>query len=1052
MLVSFSAGVVAHLGMWLGLAVAGGQAAAPDPLEATFAATVRPFLQTYCTGCHGKDKPKGQVDLTAYRDVRSVARDHRQWETVLSNLTSLEMPPAKAERKPGEAERAEVVAWIQALRRREAERNAGDPGPVLPRRLSNAEYDYTIRDLLGVDLRPTREFPVDPANEAGFDNSGESLAMSPALMKKYLEAAREIADHLVLKPQGFSFASHPVLSETERDKYAVLRIVDFYNRQPTDLARYFEAAWGFHHRARLGKPGLDLAAWAVQEKVSPKYLATVYRALTATPAEVGPLARVQARWRQLPAPAGATDPQQLQAVRAECGRIRDYVVALRDKIAPRWRNLNLKGVGIGSQPFVLWRNTQYATHRTSFDPSNLYAADDPAFQAASAHRAQVAPVLGVLITQLQALSPASKDAYELGRAIVGVHENLSDFVPDPELQIPPGPEARARYEAAFAQFAKVFPDAFYVSERDRPYLDRPKERQLKGRLLGAGYHNMMGYFRDDIPLYELILDRAGQRELDQLWRELDFITFAPTRQHADFIFYERAEGPKIIRGAEWDFAKSENPAMMTPAGIARLAEMYLAKARTNLKENGGDAIAIPVLEDFFRKVATNIQRAERDRQAAQPSHLQALTALAERAYRRPLLAAERDGLLAFYRTLRSRDHLDHEQAIRDSVASVFTSPHFLYRLDLDTRSRAMARGRAPGRAQEYALASRLSYFLWSSMPDGELMAHAAAGDLHRPEVLAAQARRLLRDPKARALAVEFGGNWLDFRRFEEHNGVDRERFPTFDDDLRRAMFEEPVRFFTDVFQRDRSVLDLLYATDTFVNAPLARHYGMPAPEGDAWVQVTDADRYGRGGLLPMAVFLTRNAPGLRTSPVKRGYWVVRRVLGEQIPPPPAQVPDLPNDERQMGNLTLPQMLARHRQDKACAGCHNRFDSFGLSFEGFGPVGEARTRDLGGRPVDTHAAFPGGGEGTGVAGLREHLRERRQDDFLDNVCRKLLSYGLSRTLIPSDEATVRQMRARLAASGNRFGVLVDEIVTSPQFLGKRVGETLAKLDTLQGKIP
>jgi hypothetical protein len=243
------------------------------------------------------------------------------------------------------------------------------------------------------------------------------------------------------------------------------------------------------------------------------------------------------------------------------------------------------------------------------------------------------------------------------------------------------------------------------------------------------------------------------------------------------------------------------------------------------------------------------------------------------------------------------------------------------------------------------------------------------------------------------------------------------------------------------------VLDFLYAKDTFVNAPLARHYGMPAPAGaDAWVPVPDADRYGRGGILPMAVFLTKNAPGLRTSPVKRGYWVVRRVLGEQIPPPPAQVPDLPNDERQLGNLTLPQMLARHREDKACAGCHARFDSLGLTFEGYGPVGDARARDLGGRPVETRATFPGGSEGSGVEGLRAYLRAHRQDDFLDNFCRKLLSYGLSRTLIPSDQATVRQMRARLAAAGNRFGVLIDEIVTSPQFLSKRTGETLARLET------
>ena len=175
---------------------------------------------------------------------------------------------------------------------------------------------------------------------------------------------------------------------------------------------------------------------------------------------------------------------------------------------------------------------------------------------------------------------------------------------------------------------------------------------------------------------------------------------------------------------------------------------------------------------------------------------------------------------------------------------------------------------------------------------------------------------MLRDDRARALAVEFGGQWLDFRRFEEHNAVDRQRFPSFDDELRQAMFEEPVRFFLDVIRQDRSVLDFLHGRHTFVNAVLARHYGMPEPPGQQWVRVDDADRHQRGGILPMAVFLTQNAPGLRTSPVKRGYWVVRRLLGEHIPAPPAQVPDLPSDERKLGNLTLREVLARHRENKS----------------------------------------------------------------------------------------------------------------------------------------
>ena len=227
---------------------------------------------------------------------------------------------------------------------------------------------------------------------------------------------------------------------------------------------------------------------------------------------------------------------------------------------------------------------------------------------------------------------------------------------------------------------------------------------------------------------------------------------------------------------------------------------------------------------------------------------------------------------------------------------------------------------------------------------------------------------MLRDERARALAVEFGGQWLDFRRFEEHNAVDRERFPSFDSQLRQAMFEEPVRFFLDVVRGGPLGAGLPVRPPHLRQRPAGpalRHAG--AARDDGWVRVDDADRYQRGGLLPMAVFLTKNAPGLRTSPVKRGYWVVRRLLGEQIPPPPAQVPELPSDERKMGNLTLREVLAQHREDQACAGCHARFDSFGLAFEGYGPVGELRTRrpgrPAGGHPGDLpRAASEGDGPG------------------------------------------------------------------------------------------
>ena len=1013
-------------------------------LDRDFTGTVRPFLTTYCVGCHGKEKTEAELDLNAFTTTASVVGGFAHWELVLDRLDAADMPPAKAKQHPSAAERESVAAWVRALRKHEAQKNAGDPGPVLARRLSNAEYDYTLRDLTGVDLRPTREFPVDPANQAGFDNSGESLAMSPALLNKYLQAARTVADHLVLKPDGFTFAPHPVVADTDRDKYAVLRIVDFYRRQPTDYADYFEAAWHFQIRAKLGQPRATLAEIAAARSVSARYLETIQGLLTSNENNVGPLARLRAMWRELPS-AGTPSREQFVAMR-------DFVVGLRGKIVPEVKNLSAPQVQSGSQTFVLWKNREMAANRRRFDPARLQSPAEA--EALEAKRLAAETAAAAKATTMKSTprppSPNSDRIQRGGKFLAPAITTTSssatfqmaagkDRGADPDLAVPGDPAERVKHEQAFALFASVFPDAFYITERARVYLDAAKEKDNSGRLLSAGLHSMTGYFRDDGPLYDLVLDDAGRRELDRLWREFDFLSLVPQRMHTSFLWFERTDS-SYLRDDEFTPFRPEDKSANSLEKIAQLGELYFAKAQ----RLGAGETPLAAIRDHFQFVAANVRRVDADRLAAEPAHLTALDDFAARAYRRPLTAAERDGLRAFYRAARTDNGLDHEDAMRDCIARVLMSPHFAYRIDLVELAGG---GKTPGpRAlplSDYALASRLSYFLWSSMPDAELLARAAAGDLHRPAVLAAQARRMMKDARIRNFAVEFGGNWLDFRRFEEHNAVDRERFPSFDNALREAMFEEPVRFLTDLVAKDRSVLECLYGDYAFVNAPLARHYGLAAPGATAtdWVRVDGASTVGRGGLLPMAVFLTANSPGLRTSPVKRGYWVVRRVLGERIPPPPPDVPILPADEKNLGDLTLAQTLAQHRENVACASCHTRFDSFGLVFEGYGAIGERREKDFGGRPVETRADFPGGRSGEGLTGLRDYIRAHREADFIDNLCRKLLAYALGRSLLPSDDELIATMRTKLTADQHRFGALVDAIVTSPQFLTKRAPATL-----------
>lgn len=980
-------------------------------LAKEFTSSVKPFLTKYCTGCHGAYSPKAQLNLTRFTDLQTVIADLPHWNLTRQRVHDVEMPPAES-KQPTAKERQAVVAWIRSVRNMEATRQAGDPGTVLARRLSNSEYDNTIRDLTGVDMRPTKTFPLDPANQEGFDNSGESLTISPALAKKYYEAARSVAENLVLTSGGFAFASHPVMSEPDKDKFCVLRIVDFYRKQPTNIAVYLEGTWRYRHRSALGNPTATLKSIAKDAGISPKYLATVAQLLDDKSITVGPITNLQSKMDGIPAPTNDRDV----APTSHFQEVANWVNTLRQRIAWRFPNLNVPGeFTAGSYTNVLWKDNLYASARRTFDVSKLQVG--------------------------------SKD----------------------DTGIPQDEAARVPYITSFTQFASIFPDTFYIDERGLMEYDSQYERS--GRFLTGGTHNATSYFRDDTPLMELVLDDNAKATLDTLWKDFEVVTEFNERMYLQGIFYERNEAQTILvtRDAEFNFAKSEDRMCASPASIDRFKKLYLAKA----KRKGGIPETLAAYAAYFDRSTEGIERENRERSEAIPLHRKALLEFATKAWRRPLTPAEIKDLQITYNALQSKDGLSHDDAMRDSVVRILLSPHFLYRIDLDsdiTSNSSADNGfsltstlqkklqATPKQTQaalnDYALASKLSYFLWSSMPDAELMRLAAAGKLHEPTTLVAQTKRMIKDPKIQAMAVEFGGNWLDIRRFEEHNAVDRERFPSFDDNLRQAMFDEPIRFIVDGLQSNSSVLDWLYGKHTFVNGTLAKHYGMEdlndfkniLSKPMQWIRVANADQYGRGGLFPMAAFLTKNASGLRTSPVRRGYWVVKRVLGEYIPPPPAVVPELPKDEKALGDKTLRQALQQHRNNPACSGCHARFDSYGLVFEGFGPIGELRKFDQGKNPIDTTAPFPGGIEKSGVAGLQEYIRTKRQQDFLDTFGRKLTTYALGRSLQPSDDALLANIQTKLKTTDYKIGSMFEAIVTSRQFRYRRISKSTTQATT------
>ncbi len=411
-----------------------------------------------------------------------------------------------------------------------------------------------------------------------------------------------------------------------------------------------------------------------------------------------------------------------------------------------------------------------------------------------------------------------------------------------------------------------------------------------------------------------------------------------------------------------------------------------------------------------------------------------LSAFAAKAFRRPVEPREVRQLMSLYDGYMEDERPYVADAVRFAARSVLVSPHFLY---LSEEEKA---GVETSRLDPYELASRLSYFLWSTRPDEELLRPAAAGRLDDVEVLLSQADRLLRDERSAALADQFFGNWLEFRHIREYDEPNLDLFPEYTDSLREAMYQEALHFAREIIQQDRSILNLVDSDFTYLNEELARHYGIAGVKGPEFRRVTLGDSP-RGGVLGMAGVLTLTSHPARTSPVVRGLFVLKNLLGSPPPPPPPNAASRLDASKQSSQgLSFREQLEIHRRDPSCASCHRRLDPLGFALENFDPIGRFRTVDpQSGKAVDTRASLP---DGTPLGSLqdvqRALLRGREKKKFVRHFCRQLLAYALSRSLTYQDLDTVRTMERSLAESGYRFSAAVRAVVASRQFRFRPAG--------------
>jgi mono/diheme cytochrome c family protein len=402
-----------------------------------------------------------------------------------------------------------------------------------------------------------------------------------------------------------------------------------------------------------------------------------------------------------------------------------------------------------------------------------------------------------------------------------------------------------------------------------------------------------------------------------------------------------------------------------------------------------------------------------------------LAKLARRAYRRPITDQDLQAPLALYREGAAKGGF--EAGIELAVRGILVSPKFLFRFEDQPAGVAP---KTPYRISDLEMASRLSFFLWSSIPDDELLEVAANGKLQQPEVLRKQVRRMLADPKSWALVENFAGQWLHIRNVAGFRPSPEVLFH-FDDNLRKAFERETELFFESVLHENRSVLDLLDADYTFLNERLAKHYGIPGVYGERFRRVALPDESVRRGLLGKGSILTGTSRPNRTSPVIRGKWILENIFGAPPPPPPPDVPELEEERDPRKVLPMRAQLAQHRANPVCASCHAQMDELGFALENFDAIGEWRSIYSSGAPIDAKAELPDGTAFDGPTELRKVLLDH-SDEFLTTMTERLLTYALGRGLEAYDAPAIRQVKREAARDDYRFESLIQGIVTSTPF--------------------
>jgi hypothetical protein len=919
--------------------------------DISFEKEIVPLLQKYCVKCHQGEKPKGEFDITHFKTVEQIKQAREEWRNVLLVVREDEMPPQ--EPLPTAAERQKLVEWLEEATKIDWSK-IRNPGHVTIPRLTRDEYNNTLRDLLGVDLRPGDRFTEDGEGNSGFNTDRDALFVTPALLEKYFEAAERALDSLI------ALRHDPMKRQLESEA--------MFMTETKETPKEF---------------GDDFLGYVINRGQM-----TLYESVN-FPADGYYEFRIRAR---------STDGPTAT-------RLRINDVTRGDLVVP----------STTPGEYSLTTFVERGSHQVAW---NIQIPNASQIQQAleELKRREQSETISVEGEPAKSVTPQQETETEKPREYTKLPGNVNTIINVESEKNHPRYPAKGDEPKEVTSLIKRLDGAALSLQRPYEWLRLHGTNGEPSQL-----DRFTGYIEDRVGAYNKAKTELAaalsitEEEFNKRYGNVERL--ADNKHLLDQI----ADTVAKYRKAQKQPQKPK-PATTTPA-----------KAR----EQKPGSVHIDWVRITGPVVPPTVVAADAVRGAAQPgsqvfivepgnriSETEAANRIIENfvrlAFRRPAERLDVERFVSLFEKSQQQGS-SFEQSLRLALTAVLVSPKFLYRLELGP-------GDDEFQLDDYQIASRLSYFLWMTMPDGELFELAGQGKLKEADVLKQQVVRMLADPRAEAFAGTFTGQWLGFAALGESVMPDEKKFPEFTPELATAMKRETTLVFRTLLKEDRSILELLDSNETWLNSVLARHYDIKGVEGDEFVRVSLEDRR-RGGLLGMASILTATSSPTRTSPVIRGKWVLENLLGRTLPEPPADAGELPSNAGEA--RTLREELALHRRNPTCAACHDKIDPIGFGLGNFDAIGRFRTTHAG-KPIDTKGEMPGGITFDGPGELKAFLVAERKTEFTRNLTRRLLSFALGRELQYFDEPAVEKIVKAVEASNHSSRELLEQIVLSYPF--------------------